>query len=136
MGKQRAKAEKMNQMGLGFDYDSDDDDDDGDKTESESDSDQEMVYDGSSVQTTKADIVGSVRSEKSGAPQMIRTNGGRNLNAKRRKRSDSLSMRESSSSDSDIGGSIDPLTGIKHSANYNKALAEQRKKGQYDPLLN
>lgn len=56
---------------------------------------------------------------------MIRT-GGRNPKSKR---SNSLSMSESSSSDSDIGGSIDPLTGVKHTANYNKALAEQRKKG-------
>ena len=101
--------------------------DDGEQTVSDQTSDSsesEMANDGASISTTKADIVGSSRSDAKGGPKLISTNG--NLRRNRRYRlSDSD---ESDSSDMDQG-SIDSLTGAKHSALYNKKLAEQRKKG-------
>ncbi len=109
----------------------------GDQTVSEqssSSSDNELTYNGCSVSTTKADIVGSSRSDgKNCGPKLISTSAGN----PRGKRSRGLSCSSDSSEDSsDMDmGSIDALTGIKHSAKYNKQMAEQRKKGQYDPLL-
>ena len=106
----------------------------GDQTVSEqssSSSDNELTYNGCSVSTTKADIVGSSRSDgKNGGPKLISTSGG---NPRGKKFSCSSDSSEDSS-DMDIG-SIDALTGVKHSAKYNNQMAEQRKKGQYDPLL-
>ena len=90
---------------------------DSEGTVSEGSDDDEAMY---SVNTDKAVIQGSVRSEKS---QLL------GMSAKQGKKS------QSSSDSSDTEACIDTLTGARNSVGYQKMLAEQRRKGQYDPLM-